>query len=112
MEFWNIKNDPILDKIKGIIVEETDPDKIILFGSRARGDHTESSDYDVLILKDELPKNRRITGKVYVAFSKNKLGVTVDLLAMETADYKKYGNYISFVYKEIEKDGKVIYARV
>jgi len=32
---------------------------IILFGSRARGDFTESSDFDVLIVGDEVPIDPR-----------------------------------------------------
>ena len=37
-----------------IIVEGWDPVQIILFGSRARGDHREDSDVDLLVVLDEL----------------------------------------------------------
>jgi predicted nucleotidyltransferase len=40
-----------LDKIIDIIVRVVSPDKIILFGSRAREDNREDSDYDLLIFK-------------------------------------------------------------
>ncbi|AEA12352.1 DNA polymerase, beta domain protein region [Thermoproteus uzoniensis 768-20] len=32
---------------------------VVLFGSRARGDYTESSDYDVLVVADDLPADPR-----------------------------------------------------
>ncbi len=35
------------------------PKLIILFGSRARGDYTDSSDYDILVVSDELPEDPR-----------------------------------------------------
>ena len=41
----------LLDKIKDTIVAEINPDKIILFGSYARGDHNDRSDIDLMILK-------------------------------------------------------------
>jgi len=36
------------------IVEEADPDKIILFGSRAKGEAKKESDYDICVLKEVL----------------------------------------------------------
>ncbi len=37
----------ILEKAIEIIIRSVDPEKIILFGSRARGDHKKESDYDI-----------------------------------------------------------------
>jgi predicted nucleotidyltransferase len=42
---------PYIDKIISIIVSLASPDQIILFGSYARGDNTEKSDIDLLIIK-------------------------------------------------------------
>jgi len=43
-------SDLILEKVKEI-VQATDPEaEVILFGSRARGDAMEDSDWDILIL--------------------------------------------------------------
>jgi predicted nucleotidyltransferase len=44
-------NIPYIDKIIPIIVSIASPDKIILFGSYARGDNTEKSDIDLLVIK-------------------------------------------------------------
>jgi predicted nucleotidyltransferase len=42
------------------VVDAASPDKVILFGSRARGDHRPDSDIDLLIIKDSgLPRSRR-----------------------------------------------------
>ncbi len=41
----------VLSAIVKIIVSTADPDKIILFGSRASGDQSPDSDYDILVLK-------------------------------------------------------------
>ncbi len=39
----------VLDKIVNIIVSQKDVDKIVIFGSRARGDFSRSSDIDIAI---------------------------------------------------------------
>jgi len=44
------KDIPVIDKIIPIIVSLASPDQIILFGSYARGDNTEKSDIDLLIV--------------------------------------------------------------
>ena len=41
-----------LNEITKRIVKEADPDKIILFGSRAKGEEKEESDYDICVLKE------------------------------------------------------------
>jgi len=44
--------DALLVTIVETIVREYDPEKIILFGSRARGDAVPGSDVDLLVVKD------------------------------------------------------------
>ena len=54
-----LEKDLVLRCIVEVIVREIDPDRIVLFGSRARGDYTEGSDYDLLVLKEGVkPKER------------------------------------------------------
>lgn len=44
-----------LEKVTQQIIEKYRPDKIILFGSAARGDWNSDSDADLLIIKKTLP---------------------------------------------------------
>ena len=46
--------DYVLSKIKEIAAK-FDIEKVILFGSRARGDHSKTSDYDIAILGKDIP---------------------------------------------------------
>ena len=51
-------NDPTLDKIVSVIVRAVHPNKIILFGSRARGDALDDSDWDVALFIDGFDESR------------------------------------------------------
>jgi len=103
------KNIPYIDKIIPIIVSLASPDQIILFGSYARGDNTEKSDIDLLILKKGLKGGRDIIGSIYMAFYENKINIPVDLLAIDYNRYIELNNEIGYVYKTIKEQGEVIY---
>jgi predicted nucleotidyltransferase len=98
-----------IDAIISIIVSLASPDQIILFGSYARGDNTEKSDIDLLILKKGLKNNLDLTSSIYRAFLDHKIGIAVDLLAIDYNRYLEINNDIGYVYKTIKKEGKVIY---
>jgi len=103
------ENIPCIDKIIHIIRSIASPDQIILFGSYARGDYTDKSDVDLLILKKGLKKSRDIIGSIYMAFYENKINVPVDLLAIDYNRYNELSNEIGYIYKTIKEQGKIIY---
>ncbi len=60
--------DPKLAEIVRRLVEAYKPDRIYLFGSRARGDVTPDSDYDLLVVVPETaPPERRRSRLAYEA---------------------------------------------
>jgi predicted nucleotidyltransferase len=103
---------PFLDEILSLIVTEASPERVILFGSYARGDNTPRSDIDLLIVKRGLKKGREITGKLHRAFLDNHIGIAVDVLIIDTDQYEALKNEIGLVYKTINKEGKVVYGTV
>lgn len=52
-EAATVENDAALRDLVQKIVARADPVAVYLFGSRARGDHDEDSDYDILIVVDD-----------------------------------------------------------
>ena len=51
---------PQLQEVIKRIVATANPEKIVLFGSRARGDHRPDSDFDFLVIKKSVePRYRR-----------------------------------------------------
>jgi len=55
-----------LEKAIKIIVQVAEPDKIILFGSHARGDDKPLSDYDLLVLKGGVRKKRNLVSPSFL----------------------------------------------
>lgn len=59
------------------IVAAIDPDRIILFGSRARGDARPDSDYDLLVIKDTTERTPVLERAAYRAMKGLAAGVDV-----------------------------------
>ena len=56
----------ILEKLVDTVVRTADPERVILFGSAARGELTEDSDIDVLVVKDQC-QPLELAGDIHVA---------------------------------------------
>jgi len=80
---------------------------VILFGSRARGDYTDESDIDLLIVADNLPNDPR---EAYEAIRKLIEDPNIHPICLKTNSFiKKLENESTFI-MEIIEDGKIIYA--
>ena len=49
----SIEDDPVLSEVVRRLVDEFHPKRIYLFGSRARGDAHDDSDYDLMLVVEE-----------------------------------------------------------
>jgi len=107
--------DENLKKIKETILEiakemNVEIDRIVLFGSRARGDYREDSDYDLLIVtKEKLDKERerefesRVGRKLVFGLEK-----PIDIIITNTLDLEKLKQSKAFIYYYSLKQGMVI----
>lgn len=85
-------------------------DRIILFGSRARGDYRDDSDYDVMILTS-LPQLREFTEKKRMTrYASYNMNVEINPVFQNTTFFEKW-NDASPYYKNITREGKVLYDR-
>lgn len=91
------------------IVEVAHPDKIILFGSAARGEMGPNSDLDLLVIKSGPIHRGRLTESIYM----NLFGVgqAVDLIVVTPEDVERYRNSFCLVIEPALREGKVIYER-
>ncbi|SMB89580.1 Nucleotidyltransferase domain-containing protein [Thermanaeromonas toyohensis ToBE] len=98
----------ILELILERIREVADPDKIILFGSRSRGDQDPHSDYDLLVLKSGVSNRRALAQKIYKSLA--GIPVSVDIIVETPERVETYREASGFVYREALK-GIVVYEK-
>ncbi len=61
-----LKSDPTLSEIVRRLVDVYEPERVYLFGSRARGDQDPDSDYDlIVVVPDEAPPSRKRSRLAY-----------------------------------------------
>jgi predicted nucleotidyltransferase len=75
-----------MKQIVAFITSKITPERIVLFGSYARGDNREDSDIDILIIIKNLENERKITGTLYKELLKENISIPIDFLAI---DYDK-----------------------
>ena len=102
-------SDELVQEIVRRIVEVADPDRIILFGSGARGDMGKHSDLDFLIIKSGEYSRRGLTGKVY----RRMLGVghSVDIVVSSPESVKRYKDFKPMIYYPALQEGMEVYTR-
>ncbi len=98
-----------LEKAIEVIVRVAKPDKIILFGSRARGDHKAASDYDLLVLKRDVEHRRKLVQKIYLSFK--NIGAPVDVIVTDLQEYERSKDDPYLIYSEAARNGRVVYER-
>ena len=97
----------ILREIIRRIVLAAQPERIILFGSSARGDANTESDIDVLVVK-QCAQRREVAGKIYQALI--GVGRAVDVVVATPADIERYRNSPSMIIAPAISEGREIYA--
>ena len=99
-------NQEILAEVIRRVVEVANPEKIILFGSAARGDMTCNSDLDLLIIK-EGGDPLDLMGQIYMSLQ--GVGAAVDAIVVAPEDVERFKNSHALVIKPALLEGKVIY---
>ena len=96
----------ILDDIIRRIVEVAQPEKIILFGSAARGEMNRHSDVDLLVVKEGMHR-RDMAGRIYENLW--GVGAAVDVVVVTPADVERYKDSHALVIKPALREGRVVY---
>ncbi len=99
----------ILDKILNAIFKVIIPDKVILFGSQARGNARADSDYDILIIKSGIENERKINQAIYRVMVDIDIPIGVDIIVKTPENIEKSKKMTVSVVKEALEEGIVIY---
>ena len=89
------------------VVEVAKPEKIILFGSAARGDMGPNSDVDLLVVKRGKYNRSWLAGAIYMNL--HGVGQSVDVIVVTPEDVERYGNTHCLIIKPAVQEGREIY---
>ena len=98
-----------MEEIIRRIVDVAKPDRIVLFGSAARGEAGDQSDLDLLVIKRGAFHRRRLAQDIYVRLI--GIPVPVDVLVLTPEDIDALKDSIGTIVPAALKEGIEIYAR-
>jgi len=106
--YHSAMNVPQLDEIIRRIVEVAHPQRIVLFGSAARGAMGPDSDVDLLVITEGPVHRRHLEQRIY----RHMLGVgqAVDVIVATPEDLERYGHSAGLIYRWVLEEGKEVYA--
>lgn len=105
----NPPNDDMIRSIVRRIVDTVQPEKVILFGSQARGDARPGSDFDVLVIKESDEPRYRRSVPLYVALA--DLPVEVEVLVYTPEEVSERSAVPQAFVTTAVREGKTIYER-
>ena len=103
----------LLDRMVRLIVKEVDPEKVILFGSRGRGDATPESDVDMVVIEarpfDGTRSRLREEARLYRVLASVRVRKDILVYSGEDVDYWK--DSLNYVLARALREGRVLYER-
>ncbi|MCJ7626523.1 MAG: nucleotidyltransferase domain-containing protein [Anaerolineaceae bacterium] len=98
-----------LDEITQRILDVSQPEKIILFGSFARGTSTPNSDLDLLVILKDVDTPRAESNRLRRAL--RGLLIPIDIIVASPDQIDRYGDAPGLIYRTALKEGVIIYER-
>lgn len=106
-------SEALLDQMVEKIVEEVDPEQIILFGSRARGDARAGSDVDLVVVESEPfgeERSKRLeAARLYRTLA--GFSVSKDILVYSRDEVDYWRDSLNHVLARALREGRVLYER-
>lgn len=95
----------MVERIEGI----ARPERVILFGSRARGDARDNSDFDLLVIAESDEPRYRRSAPLYAALA--DVPVEADVLVHTPAEVREWSGVPQAFVTTAIREGQVLYER-
>ena len=90
------------------IVDGFHPEKIILFGSRARGEARPDSDIDLLVVMDTEFKKK---STIEIRMALHAMGIAKDVFVNTPDEFQRRRNIVGTIAYPAQHEGRVLYER-
>lgn len=103
----------MIDDMVRAIVNEVDPEQVILFGSRGRGDEREDSDVDLVVVEAQPFGRGRSRRKELVRLYQvlADFPVASDVLVYSNDEVEYWRDSLNYVLARALREGRVLYER-
>jgi predicted nucleotidyltransferase len=109
MEADILKRDPVLGEIVRRLVEAYQPERIYLFGSKARDDAGPDSDYDLLVVApDDAPAERRDGDLAFRAL--RGTGTAADVIVWTRSRFERRKHVVASLPATVLREGRLLHA--
>ncbi len=104
---WQVTESKLSETLRRL-VRAVDPLAVIVFGSRARGQHRPDSDLDLAVILD-VPEEKAF--QVVPTDLFHGIDMPIDLLPISSERYNRFRPWINSVHHNIDKEGIRLYER-
>lgn len=104
----NITRD-IIDDVVQKIVKNIHPEKVILFGSCARGNQVAESDLDILVIKESALRRDKRAKEIYRLLADRMF--PLDIIVYTPEEVERYAKLSGSFVKDVVEHGEVVYDR-
>ena len=102
-------NDPTLREILRRLIDAYQPERIYLFGSKARGDDGPDSDYDLLVVApDDATEERRDSKLAYKVLW--GVGTAADVIVWQKSPFDRRSRVVCSLPATVLREGRLLYA--
>jgi excisionase family DNA binding protein len=101
--------EPAIDEMVRRIVEQFDPERVILFGSYARGNAGPDSDVDLLVVMHFQGSKR--AKQVEIRVSLHDIHVPKDIIVASPQEVEKYRDLVGTIIRPALREGITLYER-
>jgi predicted nucleotidyltransferase len=98
-----------ISRITKRIADRFNPDKVVLFGSWARGDADADSDADLLVVMPVRGSKRR--KMLEISASVRDIRMSADIVVVTPEEFTDYADIVGTIVYPAVREGKVLYAR-
>ena len=104
----------LLRQMVDVIVRESSPEAIILFGSRARGDARADSDVDLLVIETEpfSPQRSRRKEVAHLQMALRELTLSKDLIIYSRDEFEHWRNSLNHLAGRACREGRLLHGRL